>query len=104
MLYHKDVFMPRVKLPTGTFKLEKTRHAEERGLKLPTCVNFAKVDIFEIEIENGKLTKVCYRTSYDKWDDIIVVVSIPSGRIRTAWKNSKTDSHRTLDLSRYATR
>lgn len=54
---------------------------------------------FEVELINGVLTKAVYRVGYDKTRDISIVFR--RGVIITAWLNNKTDSHSTLDVSRY---
>ena len=55
--------------------------------------------IFETAYKKEKLTKVVFRTSFNDYDDISIVLS--NGIIVTAWLNRKTDNHETLNLNNY---
>jgi len=55
-------------------------------------------DIFEIE--DTDLRKYALRVSYNKVEDLCIVVD-ETGFVRTVWLNRKTDNHRTLDKSQY---
>lgn len=55
--------------------------------------------LFEIEEENGIVTKAVYRIEYDDKKDICLVIR--KGLIATAWVNYKNDKHFTLDKTKY---
>lgn len=55
--------------------------------------------LFEVEEENGRVTKAVYRTKYDDRKDICIVIR--KGIIVTAWINYKNDNHFTLDKTKY---
>lgn len=57
------------------------------------------VNSFEVETENGFLTKCAVRVSYNFKKDICIVFR--EGLIVTAWLCSKDDKHSTLDKSKY---
>jgi len=111
-LYHKDVFFPsEFNLLTGqTFFIRLTNHARKAclddryGYFLPPAkVVIEAGQVIEVEITAGKCSKVVVRQSLDKNRDIIIVF-IPEGSTavcKTLWINMKTDSHKTLDRSRY---
>jgi hypothetical protein len=42
------------------------------------------------------------RKPYDDRLDISLVFVVPEGDVKTLWFNLKSDTHRTIDLSRYA--
>ena len=55
---------------------------------------------FEVGVERGAVVKYAVRLSLDDDNDISMVID-RNGYIRTAWINSKEDTHRTLDKSKY---
>ena len=57
------------------------------------------VESFEVETENGFLTKCVVRVSYNKRKDICIVFR--KGLIVTAWLCNKDDTHKTLDKTKY---
>lgn len=107
MLFHKEVGFPDIDLPDKKYSLKLTHHvvqkSEERGIDLPQEVNFKNWKIFEIETtENGKVTKVCGRKSYNSRKDISIVVATNSElTLVTAWLNRKEDDHETLNRDKY---
>lgn len=56
--------------------------------------------IFEVEEEDGRVTKAVIRVEYDSKKDICLVVR--HGIIATAWVNYKNDKHFTLDKTKYS--
>ena len=58
-----------------------------------------KVEAFEVETENGFLTKCVVRVSYNFRKDICIVFR--EGLVVTAWLCNKDDEHQTLDKSKY---
>ncbi len=57
--------------------------------------------IFEVETKNNKVTKCCIRFNFTDNKDLIVVCR--ENIIVTAWTCRKYDTHKTLDISKYAT-
>ena len=57
------------------------------------------VESFEVETENGFLTKCVVRVSYNERKDICIVFR--RGIAITAWLCNKDDNHNTLDTSKY---
>ena len=116
--YHKTIYFPKehdIKLYQINDKLNwikcygKTTHSIDRlkeradfitALKFINNMTLRKTDIFEYYIENGNVEKVCYRISYNNYEDIIIVLSKKKAII-TAWINNKNDSHKTLDKTLY---
>jgi hypothetical protein len=113
MLYHKDVFMPSsVKSLEGkTFALRFSRHAmnaclnDRYGQILPPRNLTARVsEIIEIETQGNQIVKFVSRIAYNAQFDLMIVV-MPDGFfgfVKTVWLNARTDSHKTLDRSKYA--
>ena len=54
---------------------------------------------FEVEVDNGKVTKCVIRTKYDDKRDISIVFRY--GLIVTAYLNENVDLHNSLDYSKY---
>jgi hypothetical protein len=54
---------------------------------------------FEVEVDNGKVTKCVIRTKYDDKRDISIVFRY--GLIVTAYLNKNVDLHNSLDYSKY---
>lgn len=110
-LYHKDIRLPDgfTWPKSGTRMLAWTRHAEdarydERGI-VPKSrkIDLTGTTVVEVEVLDGKVSKVVFRKSWSKGLDIVYVV-IP-GRVwlvKTVWFNRSDDNHKTLDHSRYA--
>jgi predicted FMN-binding regulatory protein PaiB len=107
-LYHKDVYLPQAALGAVNpgLRLRYGRHAiyafADEGLKaseLPaTLLDFQLV---EAELDAHGVTKTVVRIPWNSTNDLVLVVQ-PDGFVRTVWFNEKTDTHRTLNTSRYA--
>jgi len=54
---------------------------------------------FEVEVDNGKVTKCVIRTKYDDKRDISIVFRY--GLIVTSYLNKNVDLHNSLDYSKY---
>ena len=79
-----------------------SQHASERmiekGIK---PFNTISGNLFEITIgEKGHPIKFGVRTSYNSEWDLCCIVAC-GGKLITCWLNHKSDSHRTLDISKY---
>ena len=55
--------------------------------------------LFEVETDNGQITKAVYRVAYNNNYDMCIVVRYRL--IVTAWTNKNTDTHTTLDSDKY---
>lgn len=59
---------------------------------------------FEIGVNGDKVSKIVVRVPFDKNSDLSLVLGLSNANytyIITAWKNSKYDTHSTLDKSKY---
>lgn len=54
---------------------------------------------FEVEVENGVVTKCVIRVKYDDRNDISIVAR--DGFVQTCWINSNKDKHATLNKTKY---
>lgn len=124
LLYHADLGLPDEAGNAWTFKewkLAYSRHALQAALtdrygtpkRLPKTIQFTHSHIFEIEVYDGKVTKVCVRIPSGECDfegplrnmDLCLVLR-PSVRpdtlnVITVWFNERGDTHQTLDASKY---
>lgn len=114
LLYHVDVYLPPTFIaPTHIVAPKYSRHAQDAAntdrygkMMLPKTVNLAKCQVVEIGIENGKVVKILVRGQYNSDLDLCMVFIPNSGRewfVKTVWFNERTDDHRTLNISKYAT-
>ena len=63
---------------------------------------FDTIKSFEVETENGKLTKCAVRFPYNNRKDICIVFRY--GIVVTAWLCNRDDNHKTLDRCKYSRR
>ena len=109
--YHKIKGFPKsIILPTKAYLLNYSLHAKREAIadcyspdncQLPLWLNFSEVEIFEIEVENLKVTKVGCRISYNDKLDLTLIICITDYSVKTVWFNLKSDRHKTIDLSKY---
>lgn len=116
--YHKKIYFPR-KHHRGLFELcnsmksmpwKYSKHAldniKNRSLFVEDVLKFIKdlslshTHIFEYYTEKDIITKMCFRYTYDKETDIIIVVSNEK-RLVTVYYNAKDDEHYTLNKTIY---
>ena len=107
-LYHKLVFLPKINKPDADYPCVYTQHAREASLTdkygviiLPKSYNLANSDIIELEINNNDISKLVIRTEYNEEFDLSLVISLTTGKIKTAWLNRKEDNHETLFKDKY---
>jgi hypothetical protein len=113
-LYHMELGFPTgFRKPGGRVPLEYSRHALEATLddrygEIPVMkgINLDSLELFEMGVENGKVSKLAYRGHLDDKRDMCIVV-IPKGPgqkwfVKTVWINLRSDQHKTLDESKYA--
>lgn len=114
-LYHTEIFLPSPirALATRTIAPRITRHAEMAAagdrygkLNIPCTLTFSGADVVEAEVESGRVVKLVLRLPYDATRDAVYAVGFDNGAafIKTVWFNLKSDKHKTLDRSRYATK
>lgn len=113
VLYHKDIGFPDdINLPRGfspVMDLQYSAHANEEALKdrygeirLPHRIDVRKGTTIEIGVTNKTVTKMVIRFSYDETLDIVLVIIPDRAFVKTVWFNKKTDTHKSLDHSKYA--
>ena len=107
VVYHKDIGLPtKFQQPTPGMRLQYSPHSkdriEQKGLRAP--LTFPSVfDIIEVSMIAQRVVKWVLRWRMDTSTDIVLVLQ-PDGWVRTAWPNAHSDTHNTLDRSKYATR
>ena len=124
-LYHIEVYMPDEYIQK-TIELQKTlgRYYFSRHLKdyfsfhdykhaidkkvLINCINNLRsnpVTPFEIELDGDEVIKYVVRVPYSEELDISIAMLVCNSwgnpMVKTAWLNSKDDTHHTLDFSKY---
>lgn len=108
-LYHAEIGFPKgFKAPTGKATPKYGNHSRFEAqcdryghIELPKTIDLGKMKVIEIEVLNGKVAKALFRGSLDETRDLCIVLQ-PDGFVRTCWVNLKTDTHRTLDRTKYA--
>jgi hypothetical protein len=112
-LYHAEVGIPasargQIK---PIFGLHYSPHAREEAVhdryghvkELPRHFLPRVAKVIEVETDDqGKLVKVLARQQYDARDDIVYAVNVATKVVKTVWRNSRNDTHRTLDRAKYA--
>lgn len=111
MLYHRDVYLPPVRLP-AIINLDYGYHSLERALvkynisasQLPSSLENPQDSIIEMEMEVGLLEKIVCRIPFDNDRDLVLAIQPgrPNWFVRTVWLNRRADKHSTLNTSRYA--
>jgi hypothetical protein len=115
MIYHKDISLPRRirgMVPTGVKSIYYSRHAgqefyDKNGkIEPPSQLDFSTCDIVEVTTYGEKIDKLVLRKEYNDTHDLVVVL-VPYENnkknwfAKTVWLNSKTDTHKTLDVNRF---
>jgi hypothetical protein len=111
-LYHYQLGIPqqvRAQIKP-LFGLRYSPHAREEAYcdryghvrELPRHFLPRVARVIEAETDaSGALVKVLARQPYDKNDDVVFAVNVPDKVVKTVWRNSRKDTHRTLDASKY---
>ena len=116
MLYHKDLGIPkRVRgcVPTGLKSVTYSSHAQREfadkygRITPPEMVNFGECELIEVTIYGQAVDKLVLRKPHnERYDLVLVVIPHESDKKRwfakTVWLNAATDTHATLDKSRFA--
>lgn len=120
-LYHRNIFWKKEFDKASADLIKSVNHlsrhlieylddnADRRNFDLEginkvikTLKTFDTVKSFEVETENGKLTKCVVRFKYNNQKDICIVFRY--GVVITAWLCNRDDNHKTLDRSKYTRR
>lgn len=107
-LYHSSLpNFPKLNDMLG-FPVRLSHHAREQlwfkyGIKDfdPKTIDVLSKDVFELEVQDSKPVKLCFRINYNNTQDMCIVLT-NQGVIKTIWLNRKNDTHNTLDVSKYA--
>jgi hypothetical protein len=114
MLYHREKYLPNLsKWNNAVLRLRFTNHAEWAAkndrygvIDLYSLPRYLVIDtdtVVEAETnDKGVVVKLVLRLKYDGNRDVVVVVMVPDGSVKTVWFNKKDDTHKTLDLSKYS--
>lgn len=109
-LYHYQIGFPKDLKFEPLFGFNYSLHARLEAMK----DRFGKIDHFPqnflprtdkvVEAETdafGKLVKIVFRKYYDAKFDLVIVLFVPTKTVKTMWLNARSDTHKTLDRSRY---
>ena len=109
MIYHQSIGFPKnFCRPVGRAVLTLTHHVREqsveRGIVLPSHIDFRSVKIIEAGYDNGRLSHLLLRMSYNSEMDICIPVALKYGKFvaKTVWLCDVNDDHSTLDHSKYS--
>lgn len=113
LLYHADIRLPDgFTMPTARVALNWTSHAHKARKTdryAETVPAFSNIPLaafkpVEVGVEGGRVRKIVVRGHWTPTLDLVFVL-IPNGSkpwtVKTVWINTRNDSHRTLDRSRY---
>jgi hypothetical protein len=113
-LWHADIRLPEgAALPNARIGLDWGRHAQRARLEdrygvIPqfASIPLSQFQVIEVETDHtGYVTKWVVRGHFDAERDVVMVL-IPECRpnfwfVKTVWFNLRSDTHSTLDRSRY---
>lgn len=108
-LYHFEIGLPKNLtfkpviglIPSG--HADKARFDDPRGvIILPKHFLPGVANVIEVETDAfGNLVKILARQKHDSRNDVVYAFLVGSKVIKTAWLQTSTDLHRTLDRSHY---
>lgn len=112
MKYHVDIYMPKTLQAlaqatlgyyASTFRVghHVFGRSVEKAFVIPTKLSQASKLIEVTTDENDSFVKALFRMPYDAEYDFVFSLA-HHGLVVTAWLNSRTDTHRTLDAGAYA--
>lgn len=107
-LYHKDIcIIEKHKNPCWKGLLKYTRHALNAArndrygyIELPNQIDYEHATLIEVEVDVDDVINQVWRVNYDDSKDLVIVIT-NEGRVKTVWFNSTSDSHKTLNVSKY---
>lgn len=117
-LYHPEVYLPPCSPPRGHVRVLWSRHARKAAsndryglIPTPHILDLTDFHLVELAQIDGVDTKYVMRGPLDDQRDVVYVLrydisnrGIRNYTVITVWVNLNTDTHRTLDRSKYATR
>ncbi|MDO8416324.1 MAG: hypothetical protein Q7S87_08955 [Agitococcus sp.] len=109
-LYHTDINMPdHLKSPIFQGVLKYSQHAKSEStgdkygnITLPLKFEAKNAKLIEVEFDENskKVLKQVWRQQLDETRDLILVIG-ENGFVRTVWCNLRSDTHRSLNPSKY---
>jgi hypothetical protein len=104
VVYHKDIGLPTSFDRPDGIELDYGEHARDRamekGITLPDALPEV-YDIIEVTMRKYRVVKWVVRFQVSKDDDIVMPI-LADGTVKTAWLNSHTDKHTTLNKANYS--
>ena len=110
LYHHRTGFPPGLNRPQGRIMLQYGHHAEKAMVTdscrrladlAPAFLHMDEAQLIEAEItDDGVPTKFLFRLRLTSVHDLCLVVC-PDGFVKTLWTDRRSDSHATLDTSRY---
>jgi hypothetical protein len=109
-LFHRDIGLPDCESIHREFRLAYSEHAQTACafdrygvIRPPATVIPHQDNLIEVEVRRGRIVKAVIRISYNETFDLSIVFIPGDAFVKTCWLNRKTDTHRTLDRSKYQT-
>lgn len=108
-LYHREIGFPawfkkpaiKVKPQYGDHSRFESQVDRYGKIELPVEIDLAAFAVIEIGVVGNRVSKMLVRGRLDATRDICLVLT-NTGFVKTVWVNLRTDTHRTLDRSKYA--
>lgn len=111
-LYHTEVGLPEgyrhpacaVPVTYSLHALNEARKDRYGFIPCPELLGLSRFETVEVEVVGGRLSKIVVRGAMTETKDVVYVLIPKAGKpwfCKTVWVNLKSDSHRTLDRSRY---
>ncbi len=109
LLFHMEIGFPHwFRPPTAVVAPQYGDHSRFEAqvdryghITLPATIDLSKFKVIEIGVEGQRVVKMLVRGRLDSTRDICIVLT-STGFVKTVWVNLRTDTHRTLDRSKYA--
>lgn len=112
-IYHKDIYLPEKYLKTvigNKISLNYSYHAKREivndkyGLVKPlTSILISGSNVIELYVNDwNNVFKILARTSQEQGLDSCLVINIMESLVVTTWLCKSTDTHKTLDKSKYS--
>lgn len=115
--YHRDIGIPsNITVPQREVACDYTGHADrarynDRYGTIPKLekLDLRECDVVEVSVAEGRVSKLVVRTPHptDARNDIVMVLRPGESKkhpwaVVTNWINSRNDTHRSLDRTKYA--
>lgn len=110
MKYHKDIYLPEIArnlefvclLDYTPHALREAQNDRYGAIKLPKVFDTRQAEMIDVTLDGETITRALYRMDYDEGRDLCLVIEPNTRKGITVWLNEKTDTHATLDKTRYA--